>query len=149
MKFNWGHGIVTAFILFISFIGYFVWRMSTDPATDHELVTHSYYQEELRYQEEIDALKASQRDGYGLRIEKAEGGGLRVEFPAGLNHRAIEGTVSLYRPSDRHLDSDLPLDLSNPLMLIPDSRLLDGRWDIRVDWAYAGTRYLYKETIYY
>lgn len=149
MRFHWGHGIVTAFVLFIAFIGYFVWRMTTDARTDHELVTTSYYEKELRYQEEIDAQEASKRDGYRLNIERLPEGGLKVVFPTELDHADITGSLSLYRPSNGHLDSDLTLDLSNSFLLIPDSRLLDGRWDIRVDWTYRGTRYLHKETIYY
>jgi nitrogen fixation protein FixH len=148
MRFHWGHGIVVSFVLFIGFIGYFVWRMTTDENANHELVTQSYYEKELRYQEEIDALQATVREGYGLKINRAPEG-LTVTFPAECNPQEIQGTVSLYRPSDRHLDSDLNVDLSKTFMLIPDSRLLDGRWDIEVDWTYQGTRYLYKETIYY
>jgi len=129
---------------------YFVWRMNTDKRADHELVTDGYYEQELRYQEEIDALKATERDDHQLLISRPNsGGGLLVHFPEHLDHHKINGILSLYRPSDRQLDSDLELDLSNSSMLIPDSRLLDGRWDIKVKWEYQGTMYQYKETIYY
>lgn len=148
MKFNWGHGIVLSFVLFILFIGYFVYRMTTDVRADHELVTPDYYQKELNYQEDINALTATERAGYQLLIQRSPEG-LRVYFPQDLEAKGIEGKLSLYRPSDRRLDSDLPIDLTKLSMLVPDSRLLDGRWDIEVDWTYQGTRYLYKESIYY
>ncbi|MEO1010524.1 MAG: cytochrome C oxidase Cbb3, partial [Bacteroidota bacterium] len=34
-------------------------------------------------------------------------------------------------------------------LLIPDKRLLDGRWDIRILWEYQGKPYLLKESITY
>ena len=57
MKINWGTGIVLAFIGFITFILYFVFRMSTDDRANHDLVTEEYYKKELSYQQEIDASK--------------------------------------------------------------------------------------------
>ena len=57
MKFNWGTGIVLAFIGFISFIMYFVVNMNTDKKLDHDLVTEDYYKQELKYQNDIDKEK--------------------------------------------------------------------------------------------
>jgi len=34
-------------------------------------------------------------------------------------------------------------------LLIPDKRLLDGRWDIKVSWEYKNDVYLHKESITY
>ena len=57
MKINWGKGIVIAIVLFISFIMYFVVTMTTDHRYDHDLVTENYYQNELTYQEKINASR--------------------------------------------------------------------------------------------
>lgn len=48
MKINWGTGIVLAFIGFITFILYFVFRMSTDDSANHDLVTEEYYKKNCR-----------------------------------------------------------------------------------------------------
>lgn len=148
MKINWGTGIVLAFIGFIAFILYFVVRMSTDNHSDHELVTNEYYKRELAYQQEIDAEKATARLKAQLKIEKTSDG-LLVQFPKDFDPQKISGKVSLYRPSNRHLDFDLPISLSNPHLLIPDNRLLDGRWDITVTWQYKGETLLYKKRLNY
>jgi len=63
--------------------------------------------------------------------------------------KQIKGTVSLYRPSNKQLDFDLPISLSNTHLLIPDKRLLDGRWDIKIKWEINGDSYLQKEKITY
>ncbi|MEX0363235.1 MAG: FixH family protein, partial [Allomuricauda sp.] len=59
------------------------------------------------------------------------------------------GTVSLYRPSNKHLDIDFPLSLSNTHLLIPDNSLVGGRWDIAIKWSYEGNTFLHKEKLTY
>ena len=145
---NWGTGIVLAFVLFIGFILFFVIRMSTDTRADHDLVTKEYYQQELAYQEEIDAEKNARALGAELKIEKTAQG-LRITLPKALQNSNSKGTMSLYRPSNKHLDFDMPIRLSKTHLLIPDKRLLDGRWDIKIRIEHEGVNYLFKERITY
>lgn len=148
MKINWGTGIVIAFIGFIAFILYFVVRMNIDESTDHELVTDDYYKQELAYQSEIDAEKSASKMNAKLNLVKTEEG-LKLSFPESFDIKKISGKVSLYRPSNRHLDFDFPISLSNSHLLIPDNRLLDGRWDITVKWYYEDNSFLFKEKMNY
>jgi nitrogen fixation protein FixH len=147
MKINWGTGIVLAFITFIGFILFFVVRMSIDHRADHDLVTEEYYKAELEYQQEIDAEQHARK--YARIASQRTPEGISLRFPENLDCEKIEGTVSLYRPSNKHLDFDFPISLSNAHLLIPDKRLLDGRWDIKVSWKYDEEAYLYKESITY
>ncbi|KPM31249.1 Cytochrome cbb3 oxidase maturation protein CcoH [Croceitalea dokdonensis DOKDO 023] len=148
MKVNWGTGIVLAFIGFISFILYFVVRMGMDDRANHDLVTDSYYKKELAYQDEIDAEANAAANNAQLTIKKMEEG-VKVFFPKEFNTDKITGKVSLYRPSNRHLDFNFPISLSKTHLLIPDNRLLDGRWDITIEWKYKGKTFLHKEKISY
>ncbi|MDC6387505.1 FixH family protein [Maribacter sp. PR1] len=148
MKINWGTGIVLAFIGFISFIMFFVIKMNSDRRANHDLVTEDYYRQELAYQKEIDAQNNATNDIVNLELKK-QANGLQIVFPKNLDPNKIQGTVSLYRPSNKQLDFDLPISLSNNHLLIPDKRLLDGRWDIKVNWVYNGKEYLHKENITY
>ena len=61
MKINWGTAIVVAFVGFISFIMYFVISMSTDKKFDHDLVTEDYYQQELKYQDDINKVENAKK----------------------------------------------------------------------------------------
>lgn len=147
MKINWGTGIVLAFIAFISFILYFVVRMNMDSNANHDLVTEDYYKDALNHQTELNAeLNANKYEK--IKLEKTAEG-LLLHFPKNINFEKAEGTVSLYRPSNKQLDFDLPVSLSNTNLLIPDKRLLDGRWDIKIIWTYEGQDYLQKEKITY
>ncbi|PIB27364.1 cytochrome C oxidase Cbb3 [Maribacter sp. 4U21] len=147
MKINWGTGVVLAFIGFISFILFFVFKMNMDNRSNHDLVTEDYYKDALNHQTEINAqVNANNADK--ILIEKTAEGLLLI-FPETIDLKELEGTVSLYRPSNKQLDFDLPISLSNTHLLIPDKRLLDGRWDIKINWKINEDSYLQKERITY
>lgn len=143
MKINWGTGIVLAFVAFISFILYFVYIASSDPKADHDMVTEEYYRKELKYQADLDAAANLEAFGGEVRLEHAEGG-LGIRFPKGMDPSEITGTMSLYRPSNKQLDFVTSITISDTMLLIPESRLVDGRWDIRLEWEYQGKPYLYR-----
>jgi hypothetical protein len=57
--------------------------------------------------------------------------------------------VSLYRPSNKKLDFEIPISLSDvTTLLIPKKSLAGGRWDINMEWQYEGKLYLSKKIIY-
>jgi nitrogen fixation protein FixH len=147
MKINWGTGIVLAFIGFISFILFFVVRMNMDSNANHDLVTEDYYKDALNHQTEINA-EVNANNHEKITLERTAEG-LLLHFPENINFKKAKGTVSLYRPSNKQLDFDLPVSLSNTNLLIPDKRLLDGRWDIKITWSHDGQDYLQKESITY
>ncbi len=148
MKINWGTGLVIGMALFISFILYFVIKISTDKKYDYDLVTEQYYQKEMVFQKEFDAEENSNSLETNIFGEKTAEGWM-LTFPKNIDYTKIEGTVFLYRPSNKQLDFQLPLKLSSPNLLIPDKRLVAGRWNTIVQWSYEGEDYLYKKEIVY
>ena len=148
MKINWGTGIVLAFIGFISFIMYFVVSMNIDSKYDHDLVTEDYYKQELEFQNDINKETNAKSLEKNITWKKTNEG-LLLHFPETFNIENITGKVFLYRPSNKQFDFDTTISLSNYNLLIPDKRLLDGRWNIKVDWQYKGKAYLYKKEIIY
>lgn len=148
MKISWGTGIVLAFIGFIGFIMYFIIIMNVDDKYSHDLVTQDYYAEELAYQKDIDKLKNAKTLNENISYKKTTEG-LVVYFPSTFKFNKITGKVFLYRPSNKQLDFETPLSLSKPYLLIPDKRLVDGRWNIKIDWQHNGQSYLFKESINY
>ena len=148
MKFNWGTGIVLAFIGFISFIMYFVISMNTNKKYEHDLVTEDYYKQELEFQNEINKETNAKKLTENIRWKKTNEG-LVITFPETFKSNSISGNVFLYRPSNKQLDFETSISLSDHHLLIPDKRLLGGRWNIKVDWKYNGEEYLYKQEILY
>jgi nitrogen fixation protein FixH len=148
MKINWGTGIVIAIALFMTFILVLVYKMTVDQKYNHDLVVEEYYKKELAFQEEIDAEKNALSLSESIKGRKVDNGWL-LTFPKELEGSQIECSVFLYRPSNKQLDFDFSIELSGLNLLIPDERLLDGRWNITVEWEYDGEPYLYKESITY
>ena len=148
MKINWGTGLVIGMALFMSFIIYLVVQMTTNHDLDHDLVTDNYYQKEMELQQNINAQQntaAMTKQITGTKTEK----GYLLEFPEAYDPKKITGNVFLYRPSNKQLDFELPLQLSNPTLLIPDNRLLDGRWNITIVWEYEDDEYRFEKKISY
>ena len=148
MKINWGTGIVIGILLFMGFIMFFVIKMSTSNEFDYDLVTEEYYEKELAYQQEIDAEKNLEKLSEAIQGRKTEEGWL-LTFPKEMTPNNVTGTLFLYRPSNQKLDFELPLTLSNSQLLIPDSQMVDGRWNITIQWNKNGIPYLYKKSITY
>ena len=148
MKINWGTAIIIAFVCFISFIMYFVISMSTNKKYEHDLVVEDYYQQELKFQTDIDKEENAKDLASNVSWKKSDEG-LIISFPKGLDINKIKGKVFLYRPSNKQLDFEILISLSNHNLLIPDNSLLDGRWNIKVDWTYNNKDYMYKTDIVY
>jgi len=148
MKINWGTGIVIAFGLFMTFILYFVFKVQSDSKYDNELVVEEYYKQELKFENKMEKEQNASN-----MIEKVSinttAEGINISFPSDLDVKLIKGKVSLYRPSNLKLDFEVPISLSGPHLLIPESSLVDGRWDISIDWTYDGKEFLTKKTIYF
>ena len=148
MKFNWGTGIVLAIVAFMGFILYFVITMSTNNSYSHDLVTEKYYQKELGFQNEINATQNANNLKENVKILKVNND-LKIIFPVIFNPKKIHGKVFLYRPSNKQLDFEIPISISNSYLLVPEKRLLGGRWNISVAFEYNDKEYLVKQEIEY
>ncbi|QOD62306.1 FixH family protein [Polaribacter haliotis] len=148
MKINWGTGIVIAIVAFMSFILYLVITMSTDKSFTHDLVTDKYYQKELEFQDEINAEKNAFALKENIKITRVKEG-LKVDFPEAFIPKDIQGKVFLYRPSNKHLDFEIPISISKTYLLVPEKRLVDGRWNMTVSWKYKNKEYLFKKELVY
>ncbi len=148
MKLNWGTGIVLGFLSFMSFILFFVLKLQTNSAYDNELVAKDYYKQEKNVQDNIDKQNNANHLAEKLSIQKT-GEGIEIVFPKHFNTTLINGTISLYRPSNQKLDFETKISLSGPIMLIPKNKLVGGLWEITVDWKYKNKEFLNKETVYF
>ena len=147
MKINWGTGIVIAIALFMSFILFFVIKVQSNSKYDNELVVEEYYKHDARFGEEMERVQNAQ-DLTQKPIITKTAEGISIVFPNDFIPNKIKGNVSLYRPSNKKLDFEIPISLSNPTLLLPKSRLVGGRWDINMEWQYDGKSYLTKDVIY-
>ena len=147
MKINWGTGVVIAFALFMSFILYFVFKVQSNSKYDNELVVEEYYKHDAHFGDEMVRVQNA-HDLVQKPSIKSTSEGVLVTFPEVFTPNEIKGNVSLYRPSNKKLDFEVPISLSGHTLLIPKKSLVGGRWDINMEWQYEGKSYLTKEIIY-
>ena len=122
--------------------------MNTDKKYEHDLVTEEYYKQELTFQNEINAEKNAKALKNNITIKKADKG-LLVSFPKDKDYTKISGTITLYRPSNKKLDFEIPITLKNSEVMISNKHLIEGRWNITVAWEYENTSYLFKKPFTY
>jgi nitrogen fixation protein FixH len=148
MKINWGTGIVIGMIVFMTFIMVLVITMLTNKEFDHDLVTEGYYEKDLVYQNEIDAETNSGHLSAEIIVQKSNEG-LQIVFPGEVLGKDINGMVEMYRPSNKKLDFQMPIHLTDSTLLIPAEKLVNGQWKVTVVWEMEGQKYLFKKQMEY
>ncbi len=146
MKINWGTGLAIGMALFIGFIMFFVVQILTEKSQD--LVVEDYYEKAMMFQEEMDAEENSNSLTTNVQGERTDAGWL-LTFPEDIDPSKISGSVFMYRPSNKALDFEIPIKLSGSELLIPDEKMIAGRWNTIVNWKYEGKDYLFQEKIVY
>ncbi|WP_343697549.1 FixH family protein [Flavobacterium sp.] len=147
MKINWGTGIVIAFALFMTFILYFVFEVQSNSKYDNDLVVEEYYKHDSHFQEEMARIQNAHDLQHKPSI-KSEEEGVKITFPADFVSDKVKGNVLLYRASNKKFDFNTQIALTNSSLIIPQKKLVKGRWDVNMEWQYEGKKYLTKEVIY-
>lgn len=143
MKWNWGTGIIITFIAFISFILYFVFTMMTDKRLDFDMVDENYYQQELQVQKDIDKQNNANSENVNL-VYSEQKDSVCFTFPKNLDLSKIKGKAIFYRPSNKILDFEMPLELKTNQLVVPKTKLVSGRWNVSIDWQYEEKAYMEK-----
>lgn len=144
MKLNWGHGIVGAFIFFIGWVAYLVVGCFN---TNVDLVTKDYYQQELMYQQTIDAtnnMKAlKQQPNLVVTAD-----GLLIELPEFFRGKELTGAYTFYRPNDKNRDFELPIGPDGEMkQLIPFEILGTGKWRVKMNMQQGGKSFVKEEIV--
>lgn len=144
MKISWGTGIVIAFISFIAFILFFVIKMTIDSKANHDLVTPNYYERELHFEAELAAQNRAKNMETPVNIS-IQPEGILLLFPENyarlLEPSMVQGTISLSKPDNKKLDHELQLQLQGNSQLIPAENLVEGQWNMVLDWQFQGEAY--------
>jgi nitrogen fixation protein FixH len=144
MKIHWGTGLAIVFSIFAVGILIMV-RISMNREVD--LVSDDYYQQELLHQDQIESERRSNDLSERPSIRVASGD-VALKLPKCFSPDSTSGTLTFYRPADRHKDFviKLRLDTSNT-QLVPTSSLQKGLWKLKVRWAHHHQDYYHEEAI--
>lgn len=132
-KLSWGHGVVIALGSFIAFILYLIliFPMGKQNA---EMISSNYYEEELVYQDVIDAKKRAM-DLEVHPVYSQDKNGIKLHFPTERKVDKKEIDFVLFRTDDSTLDLKKVeiLDGTNSL-LIPARVLVPGSYTLKTKW---------------
>ena len=136
--FSFGTGIALAYTSFVLFMLYMVYRSVTQK--DIFLVTESYYEEELKYQDKIDQMTlANQLSSKATLV--VEGNEMLLTFPK--ESVGTSGEIAFYRPSNPAFDFKLPLAISDTALVMSAPKTMQkGLWEAHISWKKEGKTYL-------
>jgi nitrogen fixation protein FixH len=142
----WPVSIIAFFSIAIMGCGTFIAFCSRHPA---DLITPNYYEEEVRYQGQIDRLNhTQQRAPLASAAYDNSTKHITISLPSDQIHASYTGQIQLYRPSAASLDRQLKLDLdSHGTQIIDASSLLPGLWKVRVSWTVENRDYFIDQPI--
>jgi len=143
MKINWGTGIVISLVLFAGMLVAYMIGSARNPP---DLVTPNYYEEEIVYQDRIDYTKNASDLG-PLEISN-ESNILSIVFPVGFNSETATGNLHFYRPNNANLDFNTPLKIdANNTQSVDVSKVIRGKWILKVNMQAAGKNYYWEKQI--
>ena len=137
---NWGRGIALALGVFIIFIVILATIMMT---SNVDLESEDYYQQEIAYQDEIDAQRNANNLTEKVEVTDHEDH-IMVSIPDSLNCEELN--VEFRRPNNDKLDRSFQPDNSKTI-LIEKKELQAGLYNLFISYKVDGELYLQKSNI--
>tara|TARA_R110002072_G_scaffold273058_3_gene433362 strand:- start:2260 stop:2682 length:423 start_codon:yes stop_codon:yes gene_type:complete len=137
---NWGKGIALALFLFIGFIMYMVVTMMS---TSIDLESDDYYQKEINYSSELNAINRDK--GFNNRPSFLETENhFVVKMDSDLELENIE--LYLRRPNDERDDKTFSIKGTKNFMLAKKD-LVEGIYHVVLSYEFDGASYIQKHEI--
>ncbi|MDF2158630.1 FixH family protein [Algoriphagus sp. CAU 1675] len=138
---NWGKGILLSIIAFVGIILTMV--VISVRMEGIELVTENYYEQEIKYQDQIDKQMSTLALDREVLVFDASNKTLVLDLPIGA-----KGKLNFFRPSDEKLDQEFLLNIMEEKnKTIPVHSLKEGYWKVQLSWTENGTSYYQEKKI--
>jgi hypothetical protein len=112
-----------------------------------DLVTDRYYDKGIRYQEHINRIQRT-ADRQDQILVRQDSESVTLEFPCRDLTSRIDGTITMYRPSDRQHDFTLGVKPdTNGLQRITTDTFKRGFWRIQITWREDNEEYFSESPI--
>lgn len=142
----WPYAIAAWFAFAIIGIITFIAFVQRHP---EQLVGGDYYEQEVRFQKDIDSRTRAMRHPAKIDLaENADGGAIMVALPREHLRHSPSGSIRLYRPSDSAQDREVKLVASaDGVQRVDTGALQAGLWKVRVRWTVDGLDYVADRSI--
>jgi hypothetical protein len=144
LKFNWGVGLTIVMVLFMTFILSIVIRTSF---LQTDLYAEDYYQQELNYQEEIDAKNISVQFDKSFYLTQSTKE-VFVHFDELKNWEQLNGKLYFYRPNNAELDRSIAFYPQDGIQLISKEHFKTGEYEVKLTWKEGEQTYQVEKTVY-
>lgn len=140
MKRNpWPYAIVAYFAVFIAAIT--VW-VAFATRNDPQLVRADYYEEELKFQTDIDAQSRAANVDVSVAYDPIQQLVI-IAFPTPV----ASGSIYFYRPSNPKADREFTLQLKDGAQKVNVRDFDNGLWKVRLKWLKDGAEYRRNATL--
>jgi len=143
LKISWGTRIA---LLYGGFVLLIITLVTGSMRQNFDLVSKDYYQEELKYQQVIDAGKNQAELSKAVSV-KADARTVSIEFPAEFSDKHIQGTVLFYSEVNASWDKSFPLSTADNKMYIPRQDLRQTHYLLKIDWQTDGKKFYQQSEI--
>lgn len=130
MKINWGHKLVFFASLFMLFVVFMVYKISTQKV---DLVDKNYYEKGVKYQDEINKFSAASAINPELIFDLAQ---QAVSFKSSA--QSLSGKAYFYRAADATMDFEVPFSTTNGSFSYSTGKLAVGIWHVTFEWTLNG-----------
>lgn len=137
-------GILAAFALFFAGM-----TAAVTIAVTHgdSLVSASYYEQELKYQNQMDAAAQAEKSGASVRVDAASEKILVAVPPEQLKHN-LKGKIQFYRANAPELDREYDFAPgSDGTQPFASANFAAGLWRVRVYWQADGRDYFLEQKV--
>ena len=140
---SWGTKIVISFAVFmIGMIGMVVYVFNLQM----DLVEDNYYEKEIKYQDQIDILTATQNLNNELKIDQSVN---TISFDFPKEGSIPTGEINFYRPSDAKSDFKVSIVTdTDRKQTVLTHELAAGAWEVQVTWYSDNQKYFKEERIF-
>ncbi len=144
IKWNWGTGIAITLILFIGLMASFVYKATQQ---NFDLVSETYYEDELKFEEIIQQKRNAK--GLGERaILESDDNQLILKLPSALQGKSKSVNVHLYCEQDAKKDLHFTLsDVSSTEIPLSHPGEGTGRWIAKTTLVCEGVTYYFDPKI--
>ena len=146
MKLNWGIGITIGMLAFMAFIVTMGVKMSQSKI---DLVSKDYYEEGLQHEARMANMQAiSSLSSDVIVTVNYTHEELQISFPKEVAKQTLEGSIVMFRPSDKNKDFTEIIKVdSNLQQTIPLSKITKGNWRVKISWKADGKEYYSEKEI--
>lgn len=131
MKFNWGYKIVTFYVVFVIGIMVLVFKSASQKV---DLVATDYYEQELKYQQKINARTNSGALSSPLIIS-CNKENVQIILPAEMKGKTVTANILMYCPSDNTNDHAVQLSTTDALFNFNMKDGTKGLFVAKVNWS--------------